>query len=78
MAREHTQSGVLPSDPTSHTRQFMQGLLWDGVHSGPELLFSAAEVSAGMVMRCQRMLSPAVCGMSGRDSRLLSQSGIKE
>lgn len=56
----------------------MQGLLWDGVHRGPELLLSAAEVSAGMVVGCQRMLSPAVCGCQRPDSRLLSQSAVKE
>lgn len=55
----------------------MQGLLWYGVHSGPELLLSAAEVSAGMVGRCQRMLQQSVVCQK-LDSRLLTQSGMRE
>lgn len=80
MVRERAQSGVLPSDLTTHARRLMQGLLWDGVHRGPELLLTAAEVSAGMVVRCQRMLSYPLQSVARQrpDSRLLSQRGIKE
>ena len=78
MSRVHAQSGVLPSDLTTHTRQLMQRLVWDGVHRGPELLLKAAEVNAGMVVRCQRMLSLKSVACQRPDSRLVSQGGVRE
>jgi len=64
----------------------MWGLAWEGVHRGPELLLNISEVNAGMVVRCQVMVSAAGGGChplqsmtcQKPDRRLRSQGGAKE
>lgn len=49
-------------DLQTNARQLMWGSAWEGAHRSPELLLSVAEVSAGVMVRCHGMVSPASGG----------------